>query len=827
MATKEASRTKSSKPLKRQIRSSPAAKKGSENKGNTPDKKAEIKQTRKKLRAIDHKYNTPDSTQKTIPYLEMYKDGICHVEDDYYTITICFSDINYELARDEEKNVIFQKYCEFHNYFDDSVTVQFTFMNLSDSTSYSDAIHIDERNDNFNDIRREFADMLKNQLEKGNNGLLRIKYLTVGVHENDRKTAKNRLEHLEMEIIENFKEMGVQAYGLDGYERLQVLHRAFNPDSSDKFLFDWKYAIQTGRTTKDAIAPPSFVFNSGDGGKNIFRMGDVYGQTLYMDIMSMEVSDRMLTEFLNLDNNIFFNIHLRSWDQTAAIKHIKKKLSELNQMKIKQQTKASEKGYDMDSLSPELRLNIEELERLFKDLSARNERLFLSTFTITCFAKSKKKLDLLVRQLKSLTQEHNCRLIPLDWVQEDALMSSIPLGLNKIEIESRDLTTSAAAVFIPFTTRELFQQGKALYYGLNALSNNLIMADRKLLKNPNGLFLGSPGSGKSFAAKREMTNAFLITDDDIIICDPEGEYYPLVNELGGQVIKISPTSPYHVNPMDISLNYSEDDDPITLKSDFILSLCELVVGGKYGLTPEERSIIDRCTRQVYTKYFKDPVPENMPVLEDLYNLLCGYAETNEAAQHVTASLELYVTGSQNLFNHKTNVDISNRLVCFDIKEIGKSLRKLGMLIIQDQVWNRVSENREEGRSTWYYMDEFHLLLKEEQTASYSVEIWKRFRKWGGIPTGITQNVKDLLASKEVENILDNSEFICMLNQMSGDREILAEKLGISEYQLSHVTNSAQGKGLLFYGDVILPFIDNFPKDTKLYRLMTTKPQEQS
>ena len=337
------------------------------------------------------------------------------------------------------------------------------------------------------------------------------------------------------------------------------------------------------------------------------------------------------------------------------------------------------------------------------------------------------------------------------------------------------------------------------------------------------MILGTPGSGKSFSAKREITNIFLITTDDIIICDPEAEYFPLVNRLNGQVVKISPTSTDFVNPMDINLNYSEDESPLSLKSDFILSLCELIVGGKEGLMPVEKSIIDRCVRLIYADYLSDPVPEKMPILEDLYNALKQQDE-NEA-QHVRAALEIYVTGSLNVFNHRTNVDITNRLVCFDIKELGKQLKKLGMLVVQDQVWNRVTVNRAEKRSTRYYIDEFHLLLKEEQTAAYSVEIWKRFRKWGGIPTGITQNVKDLLSSREVENIFENSDFVYMLNQASGDRQILAKQLNISSHQLSYVTHSGEGEGLLFYGNVILPFADKFPKDTELYRIMTTKPTE--
>ena len=445
--------------------------------------------------------------------------------------------------------------------------------------------------------------------------------------------------------------------------------------------------------------------------------------------------------------------------------------------------------------------------------------MFLVTFLIVNTADSQRQLDNNIFQASSIAQKHNCQLARLDFQQEEGLMSSLPLGYNQIEIQ-RTLTTSSVAIFIPFTTQELFQTGKdALYYGLNALSNNLIMVDRKQLKNPNGLILGTPGSGKSFSAKREILNAFLVSDDDILIADPEAEYFPLVQRLEGQVIKISPTSKQHVNPMDLNLNYSDDDNPLSLKVDFILSFCDIVVGSKDGLQPVEKTVIDRCVRLVYRKYLDDPRPENTPILEDLYNTLL--AQEEKEAHFIATALEIYVTGSLNVFNHRTNVDINNRIVCYDIKDLGKQLKQLGMLVIQDQVWNRVTVNRAAGKTTRYYVDEFHLLLKGE-LAAWSVEIWKRFRKWGGVPTGITQNSKDLLASREIENILENSDFIFMLNQAAGDRQILAKQLNISPHQLSYVTHSGEGEGLLFYGNVILPFVDRFPKDTELYRIMTTK-----
>ena len=667
------------------------------------------------MRSRQQRKKPPHSVQETIPYERMWPDGICRVSPSYYTKTVQFWDINYQLAQNEDKSAIFEGWCDFLNAFDSSVHLQLSFLNL---TANADAvvqrILLPDKSDGFDAIRREYTEMLQNQLAKGSK-----------------------------------------------------------------------------------VSAVSFF-----------------------SILASELNDRCLAEFLAMDSSLVVSFHLQAIDQTAAIKDIKHKLTALDQMKIDEQKKAVRAGYDMEILPSDLAAYGGEAKKLLEELQNRNERFFLATLLVMNTADNYHQLDLNVKQAQSIALQHNCQLIPLDYQQEDGMVSCLPLGENQIQIQ-RGLTTSAAAVFMPFTTQELCQNGaEALYYGLNALSNNLIMVDRKQLKNPNGLILGTPGSGKSFSAKREMSNVMLATDDDVIICDPEGEYAPLVAQFGGQVIQISPTSSNYINPMEINLNYSDDDNPLSLKSDFILSLCELIVGGRDGLQPIEKTVIDRAVHIVYQPYLNDPQPENVPILEDLYNAL--RQQTEKEAQTLATALEIYVTGSLNVFNHRTNVDVNSRMVCYDIKELGKQLKKLGMLIVQDQVWGRVTANRSEGKSTRYYMDEFHLLLREEQTAAYSVEIWKRFRKWGGIPTGITQNVKDLLASQEVENILENSDFICMLNQASGDREILAKKLGISPYQLSYVTQSGEGEGLLFYGNVILPFQDHFPKNTMLYKVMTTK-----
>ena len=750
----------------------------------------------------------------------MWPDGICRVTDRYYTKTIQFQDINYQLAQNEDKTAIFEGWCDFLNYFDSSIHVQFSFIDMTAGTeAIGQIVQIPDRDDGNDEIRHEYAAMLQNQQSKGNNGLTRTKYITFGVDAENIRAAKPRLERIELDILSNFKRLGVAAEPLEGYDRLRLMHDMLHMDTSSAFRFSWNWLAPTGLSTKDFIAPASFDFRE----KHTFGMGERQGQVSFFSILASDLNDRCLADFLAMDSPLVVSLHIQAIDQTAAIKEVKRKITDLDRMKIEEQKKAVRAGYDMDIIPSDLATYGGEAQKLLEDLQSRNERMFLLTFLIMNTGESRKALALNVKQAQSIALQHNCQLIPLDFQQEDGLISCLPLGLNRISIQ-RGLTTSSTAIFVPFTTQELCQRSsEALYCGLNALSNNIIMVDRKWLKNPNGIILGTPGSGKSFAAKREMTNVMLLTDDDVIICDPEGEYFPLVEAFRGQVIRISPTSTSYVNPMDINLNYSDEDNPLSLKSDFILSLCELIVGGREGLQPIEKTIIDRAVHIIYQPYLNDPRPEKVPILEDLYNALRQQEE--KEAQRLATALEIYVTGSLNVFNHRTNVDVDNRMVCYDIKELGKQLKKLGMLIVQDQVWGRVTANRAEGKATRYYIDEFHLLLKEEQTAAYSVEIWKRFRKWGGIPTGITQNVKDLLASQELENILENSDYIYMLNQAAGDREILAKKLGISPHQLSYVTQSGEGEGLLFYGNVILPFRDHFPKNTRLYALMTTKPSE--
>lgn len=762
------------------------------------------------------------TSQQSIPYIAMFPDGICQITNTMYSKSIRFEDINYTLLHTDEKSSLFDKWCDVINYFDSSVSVQFTYIHQKrrgDATE--ETFNILHKNDAFHSVREEYADMLKNQYVHSGNGFVKERYITFTVTSERYKTAKARLERIETDTLHNFSNLGIQAEVMTGYDRLQTLYEILHPNG-EVFQFSWDWLTSAGLHTKDIIAPSSFHFANG----RTFGIGEKTGAVSFLQILAPDMSDQILRDFLNMENEQIINIHIQSIDQTEAIKYLKRKISDLDKMKIDEQKKAMRSGYDIDILPTDLATFGMDAKNLLQELQNHNERMFMVTFLFTNIADTRQKLENQIFALSGLAQQYNCSVVRLDYQQEDGFMSSLPIGINKIEIE-RGLTTSSTAIFLPFVTDELFQTGEALYYGVNALSNNMILCDRKKLKNPNGIILGTPGSGKSFAAKREISNAFFVTDDDIIVCDPESEYHPLVERLHGQVIQISPVSNQYVNPMDIRLHFEEEENPLALKSDFILSMCELIIGDKDGLKPVEKTIIDRSARNVYHHFFDElrGDPSQMPVLSDLYKEILRQPEPE--AKHIAASLELYVSGSLNVFNHRTNVKLTNRIVCFDIKQLGKQLKKLGMLIIQEQVWNKVSENRAVHKSTRYYIDEMHLLLKEEQTAAYTIEIWKRFRKWGGIPTGITQNTKDFFQSPEITNILENSDFLLMLNQAAGDRELLARQLNISPAQLDYVTQSDMGEGLLFYGNIILPFVDHFPQNTELYNIMTTRPHDKA
>ena len=631
----------------------------------------------KKSKSLTRAGNRPAtiSPQQTIPYVRMLPDGICQLPGGVYTKTLEYEDINYSVASAEDQTAIFGGWSSWLNYFDSSLPFQLSFVNRRSRSGSRYKVNISKADDRFNSVRTEYTGMLKNQIAKSNNGIERAKYVTFCIPAENVAAARPRLERVEADVIGNFKRLGVQSQPLDGRERLALLHGQLHPGSREPFRFKWADIAHTGMGTKDFIVPDSFDFRQ----SRSFRVGQTWGAASYLQIMASELSDKLLLEILELD------------------------------------------------------------AELLADLQSRNERMFLLTFLIVNTAPTRERLENDIFTVNGIAQKYNCAVKRLDWQQEQGYMSSLALGYNGIEIQ-RGMTTSSTAIFVPFMTRELRMDGPSLYYGMNALSHNVIMADRKKLKSANGLYLGSTGSGKSFAAKRELLNVFLaIPQDRIIVVDPMGEYAPLVERLGGQVIEIAPDSPNHISPMDVQMDMGSGDSPLSLKADFLLSLCELVVGGRDGLQPIEKTVIDRCVRQVYREMALGLETGKTPLLQDLYEELLRQPEPE--AKRIATALELYCTGSLNLFNHPTNVNLNSRVVCFVLKGMGENLRKIAMHITNDFVTSAVGTNFKNGVATWCYFDEFHILLRDPLTASYFVTVWKMLRKQGCVPSALTQNVK--------------------------------------------------------------------------------------
>ncbi|MGX7197344.1 VirB4-like conjugal transfer ATPase, CD1110 family [Enterococcus olivae] len=767
------------------------------------------------------------STQDSLPFNRFDSNGVVSIGKNIYSKSIRFSDVGYQLSKDEDKTRIFSLYCSLLNWFDPVVQFQFSFINHAIEQKENDNKDMDEGSEKIQQLRKEYADFIGNQREKGSNGITRNKYLTFSIKDASYENAVRRLETIEENVKRLFKRLGASTYSLNGVERLSVLNKLLN--NGEKSYINVEHLpndIFDQALEKDYIAPRLLNFNNEK--RTYFKIGNRLGSTMYFNVTSSELADRVLVDFLELQKELAISIHMRSMDQQKAIRMMKTKSSDLDAIKIKEQQKAIQRGYDMDLMPADLDPNRDVVTKLLKNLQKEDERYFYITFTITVFDKNMTDLDNSIYQLSSLAQNYNCEILNLKNQQEKAFMSALPLGNNINEIEfERGLNTTATAIFVPFTTQELYQEtNDPVYYGLNALSNNLVQVSRKNLRTPNGLFLGTPGSGKTFSAKREMIDTFLNTRDEIIITDPEGEYGDFVRQLEGEEMIISLDSNVFINPLDINDEYGgqEDNDPIRYKSDFVTNMMNIIVGTKDGLTGKEKSLTDKAVRKAYKPYVaSNGDPATIPLLEDIYEAFKSFPEPE--AKELADALELYVDGSLNVFNHRTTVNVTSRIVSFNIQHLGSNLKDLGMLILQDYVWNRVTKNRNKNVTTWYYMDEFHVLLADERTSGYSVDFWKRFRKYKGIPSGITQNVQDLLSSPKIETILGNSDFIYLLNQAWDDKLILQKKLNISDYQAEYITNSEEGEGLIVYDGEILPFKDKFPKNNHLYPVMTSKPEE--
>ena len=758
----------------------------------------------------------PKTAQKTVPYERLYADGLVRLGDGLFSKSIQFQDINYQIARQDDQENIFIKYGEFLNYFDPSVNLQITINNTTiDKDEYENDIMLKYKHDNLDEYRQEYNEMLRKQMAEGRNEITHDKYMTITVEAPSEDEARKSLNRLESEMQANLKKLGANSETVTVKKRMEILRNFFRP-AEEATKVDYERLTELGVSTKDVVCPDGFSFK-----RNYFMMGEKYARALYINTLPSFLNDKFLADMSDFPIEMMLTMNIRSVDPGEALKIVRHKITGMETNKIEQQKKALKSGYDMSMISHDLKHSLEEAEELLDDLVNKNQKMFLLGLTIVQKADSLEDLNRDTETLQSQARKSLVTLGILNYQQEAGMSSTLPLGNNLINI-TRTLTTESAAVFMPFTSQELMQK-HGMYYGINAVSRNLIIFNRQSLKNPNGFILGTPGSGKSFSAKREMTNVILNTDDDVLIIDPEREYSPIAENFGGEMIHISASSKNYINPMDMSQEYSDDENPVILKSEFILSICECLLGGSAGLTGMERTIIDRCVRNVYADYMQDFDQTKIPTMLDFQLELERQPEVE--ARGVALALEIYTKGSLAIFAKKTNIDLQKRLVVFDIKDLGKQLKTMGMLIVLDAIWNRITQNRAVGRKTWIYMDEIYLLFTNEYSANFLFELYKRARKWGGIPTGITQNVEDLLRSELARRMLSNSDFILMLNQATSDRVELAHLLNISNTQMSYVTNSAAGQGLLFSGDSIIPFVDKFPTDTKLYQMMTTKIEE--
>ena len=738
------------------------------------------------------------------------------VQTGKFSKTFAFQDINYQIAKQEDQEDIFLRYGEILNCLDTTVEMQISIVNNHvNKDNVEEVVFLKYKKDGYDEYREEYNSMLEEKMTEGKNDLKRDKYITVTVSAASVDEAKQKFNQIQNDLYSNFKKIGSELREIKNEEKVGIMKDIFV--GAESYIPKLSKSDYDKCHEKEYIAPDYFEFK-----KDYFMFNDKYARCVFIRDFPSFLNDRLIADLTDLGLNQILTININAVEPHKALRLVKKQLTGMEANVIQAKKKALQSGYTADLIPHDLQHSVKEAEELLDDLMSKNQKMFFVNVVIMHMADSYKQLNIDTDTIKSTTRKYLCNTGVLAYQQEDAMKSTLPIGNCTLKALKRTLTTESTAILMPFNTQEMIQKD-GMYYGLNAVSKNMIMFNRKSMKNANGFILGTPGSGKSFSAKREMVNVLLNTDDDVIIIDPEREYKELAENFDGEIISISASSKNFINPLDMSEDYADDEEPIILKSEFILSLCESIIGGRYGLSTKAKAIIDRCLRKTYKDYMVDFNPEKVPTLHDFYRILKEQEE--EEAHELAVSLELYVTGSLGIFANKTNVDVRKRLVVFDTKDLGKQLKAMGLLIVLDNVWNRITANRAAGKNTWIYIDEIYLLFANEYSANFLFELYKRARKWGGIPTGITQNVEDLLQSELARRMLSNSDFIQMLNQATPDRRELAKLLNISDTQLSFVTNSNAGQGLLFCGNSIIPFVDQFPKNTKLYRMMTTNLAE--
>ena len=781
---------------------------------NTSTDKAKVRERAKIAKTV----------QQTIPYLAAYPCGVLQIAPTRFARAYALSDVNFTTADQDIQEELFDAFCLLLNTLSEA-DVQICCMNKTvDVESFKEKHFLKFKNDGLDVYRNEVNEIMIRNLD-GGKSIVNSKYIVLTITAENIDIAMQQFNRLDGTVIDGVRDIGgSEAHAMSMEEWLGVLYNVYNPHSTEQYTVNLDALKSQGLTTKDTIAPDSLQVKP-----QYMMVGDVYAATLALTKFPASLTTDFIADINNLPCHLVTGVHLTTIAQDKSIKMVRNQITNINASIIEQQKKAAQKGYSGGLISTDMEAARSEAMDLLEDITGKNQRLYYATVAITVYADDEEQLKELIKLVQSIGQKYMCRLNRLNYQHDAGLNTSAPMGLCDISINAL-LTTESAALFIPYASEELAHEG-GLYYGLNAITHNMILFNRLKSRNSNGVILGTPGSGKSFSAKREIFSVLLGTDADVYVVDPECEYAPLAELLGGEVIRIAAGSNVHINPLDMDIKFADDDDPVTLKADFMCGICETAIGGRYGLSPIQKSIIDRCVREVYKPYLEylhqhpdiTSAPDHAPTLVDFYERLLSQPEPE--AQSVALALELYCTGSLDVFAHRTNVNTNSRFIIYDIKSIGSGLKELGLQVCLNDIWNKTIANKNLSKRTWFYLDEFYLLTQTESSARFLQQIWKRARKWGGVPTGITQNVEDLLASNEARSILNNCDFVLMLNQSPIDRAQLSQMFHISPTQQAHITNSKPGHGLIYTGKTIIPFADIYPSDTQSFRVMTTNPND--
>lgn len=768
------------------------------------------------LKADKEEFVVPRGVQDVIPISMIYEDGIFRHGKDKYSKCYKFTDINYAVASREDKEEMFLEYSEILNSFDSGATTKITINNRRlNRLDFENSILIPMREDGLDAYRKEYNKMLMDTAI-GANSMIQEKYITISINKKNVDDARGYFARVGADLMAHFGRLGSNCIELGTDERLRIFHDFYRTGEESDFHFDFHETVRKGHDFKDFICPDSMEFE-----KDYFKIGDRCGRVLFLREYASYIKDSMVAELTDLNRNLMFSIDVVPVPTDEAVREAESRLLGVETNITNWQRKQNQNQNFSATVPYDMEQQKKEMKEFLDDLTTRDQRMMFAVITMVHTADSKEQLDNDTDAIFTTARKHLCQLSTLKFQQMDGLNTVMPFGVRKID-SFRTLTTESLAVFIPFKVQDIYHEN-GIYYGQNVISKNMIIADRKQLLNGNSFILGVPGGGKSFCAKTQIVNEVLADENaDIIIIDPEREYSKLVTELGGEVIHISATSKNHINAMDMSKDYGDGANPVILKSEFIMSLCEQLVGGN-GLGAKQKSIIDRCCARVYREYQQNDYNGNVPTLKDFREELLR--QTEPEAKEIALAIELFTNGSLNTFAKNTNVDSDNRLICYDILDLGKQLMPIGMLVVLDSILNRITSNRNKGRSTFIFIDEIYLLFQHEYSANFLFTLWKRVRKYGAYATGITQNVDDLLQSHTARTMLANSEFIIMLNQASTDRMKLAELLNISDLQMGYITNVEAGHGLIKVGSSLVPFANKFPRNTELYKLMTTKPGE--